>query len=128
MNFLTPRQREILDLVNGFYERHGYYASYGRLQTMLKLQSKSTVAKALAALRHKGFLNDGNRAVVDRHYTKKRVSEERRWEVFERDNYTCQVCGSKRCLTVDHKDNLGSDDMENLQTLCRPCNSHKRQS
>jgi hypothetical protein len=48
--------------------------------------------------------------------------------VFERDNYLCIACGSHEDLTVDHIKPLirgGDNSLENLQTLCRPCNSRK---
>ena len=56
-----------------------------------------------------------------------------RVKVFDRDNYTCQICGRtpKRdgvALHVDHIDpvvNGGSNDMSNLQTLCSDCNHGK---
>ena len=42
-----------------------------------------------------------------------------------RDNYTCQCCGKKNCrLEVHHiqfRSNGGSDDLENLITLCEDC-------
>lgn len=49
-------------------------------------------------------------------------------EVKKRDNYTCQNCGSKSNLTIDHIVPLskgGTNDLTNFQTLCRPCNSSK---
>lgn len=48
--------------------------------------------------------------------------------VFERDGYACKRCGSQFDLSVDHIlawSLGGSDDPENLQTLCRSCNSRK---
>lgn len=56
------------------------------------------------------------------------VSAIRKWEVFKRDGYACQTCGSEVDLCVDHIIPLslgGSDLDENLQTLCRRCNSSK---
>lgn len=60
--------------------------------------------------------------------TKKSISEGTRWLVWERDNFTCQHCGSRRYLTVDHivpESKGGAHDMGNFQTLCRRCNSKK---
>lgn len=51
-----------------------------------------------------------------------------RRKVFKRDNNRCLNCGSDVDLTVDHilpKAKGGTDDMENLQTLCLTCNSVK---
>ena len=49
----------------------------------------------------------------------------RREAVLHRDNYTCQCCGKKNCrLEVHHikfKSNGGTDDEENLITLCKEC-------
>jgi len=47
--------------------------------------------------------------------------------VFARDGLACVFCGAERELTVDHRIAIvnGGDALENLQTLCRPCNSAK---
>ena len=59
------------------------------------------------------------------------ISNSLRFDVFQRDNHTCQYCGRKAPyveLQVDHlipvaKD--GTDDFDNLVTSCRDCNSGK---
>lgn len=49
----------------------------------------------------------------------------RRKAILHRDGYTCQCCGKKNCrLEVHHikfKSNGGTDDEENLITLCEDC-------
>lgn len=49
----------------------------------------------------------------------------RRRAILHRDNYTCQCCGKKNCrLEVHHikfRSNGGTDDEENLITLCKEC-------
>ena len=48
--------------------------------------------------------------------------------VFERDAYRCLRCGTWLDLTIDHivpRSRGGTDDLHNLQTLCRSCNSWK---
>ena len=49
----------------------------------------------------------------------------KREAILHRDNYTCQCCGKKNCrLEVHHvkfKSNGGTDDEENLITLCEDC-------
>jgi hypothetical protein len=57
------------------------------------------------------------------------VSERRRFLVMRRDGYTCRLCrkpGGE--LEVDHMIPVclgGSNKLENLQTLCKPCNRGK---
>lgn len=51
-----------------------------------------------------------------------------KWDVFERDNFTCQICGSRRFLSVDHifpKSKGGKTIIDNCQTLCMTCNRKK---
>lgn len=58
-------------------------------------------------------------------YTKK---PEVRQRIFLRDNYRCVQCGSIEDLTVDHIISIyrgGTDDDDNLQTLCNRCNAGK---
>ena len=50
--------------------------------------------------------------------------------VMSRDGRRCQVCGETEDLTIDHKivpwsEGGSSTDQENLQVLCRSCNSRK---
>lgn len=51
-----------------------------------------------------------------------------RWAVWERDNFTCQICGERKYLSIDHiypESKGGTLEFSNLQTLCRQCNSKK---
>jgi hypothetical protein len=51
-----------------------------------------------------------------------------RWKVFRRDHYKCVKCGRHWDLTADHIiafSKGGQTTFENLQTLCRWCNSQK---
>ena len=61
----------------------------------------------------------------------KSVPNSVRKAVFERDNYTCQCCNTKKDLTIDHivpRSKGGSNDETNLQTLCKSCNLAKADS
>ena len=56
------------------------------------------------------------------------VSTSKALAVFARDAYMCQHCGTRDQLTVDHIKPVargGGNELENLRTLCRPCNSSK---
>lgn len=51
-----------------------------------------------------------------------------RKNIIKRDNSTCQYCGSRIQLTIDHilpKSRAGQDTWENLVTACIRCNNSK---
>jgi hypothetical protein len=61
-------------------------------------------------------------------YAKTPIPVELRWRVWERDDFTCRGCGSRRNLSIDHivaEANGGPTEESNLQTLCSSCNSRK---
>jgi repressor LexA len=53
---LTKRQREILDYLNDFIERHGYAPSLEEIGRQFGLSSLATVHKHLTNLQEKGFI------------------------------------------------------------------------
>lgn len=56
------------------------------------------------------------------------VGEVLRTQVYERDLYRCVHCGTHIGLSIDHiipTSKGGLSVYDNLQTLCRPCNSRK---
>ena len=77
----------------------------------------------------------------DKDYPKRKLSpeerERKRWEykrarmapkVFEKYGEFCQICGSEDNLTIDHIVPIskgGTSDLDNLQPLCKSCNSSK---
>ena len=75
---------------------------------------------------------DMTHSKATRHRHKEIVSSQykrQRKRVLERDSYTCQSCGATDvALHVDHivpRMVGGTHDMDNLQTLCVPCNLAK---
>jgi len=87
--------------------------------------------------RERGLVHDGRRENVfskiakvftNPGYKKAPIPAEIRWAVWERDNFTCRHCGSRKNLTVDHiyaESKGGELTMDNTQTLCKSCNSRK---
>lgn len=75
------------------------------------------------------WLKDNIPPEEERKGTKRRkISPAKRRRVFERDEYRCQHCGSWENLHLDHivaLANGGTDDEDNLQTLCGTCNLKK---
>lgn len=62
---------------------------------------------------------------------RKALSKKTRFEVFKRDAFACQYCGShppQVVLQVDHIVAVaegGGNDIDNLTTACQPCNLGK---
>ena len=56
------------------------------------------------------------------------IPEGIRWDVWNRDKFCCVHCGTTYFLTLDHiipQSKGGKTEVDNLQTLCRSCNSTK---
>jgi len=64
--------------------------------------------------------------MVRRPYRKKKLT---RYEIFNRDKYTCQYCGKEtKNLTLDHvipRYRGGQHTWENVVSACVPCNRRK---
>jgi hypothetical protein len=69
--------------------------------------------------------------LADANLTRRPLSARTRFEVFKRDEFTCQYCGRKApdvALHIDHivaVANGGTDDAMNLLTACSDCNLGK---
>jgi 5-methylcytosine-specific restriction endonuclease McrA len=77
---------------------------------------------------HGGAPPDAFEAYANPIYQKAKISRRLSKQVFERDAYRCVTCRSHIDLTCDHiiPESLGGPtNLENLQTMCRPCNSSK---
>lgn len=70
----------------------------------------------------------GRYPVVRTKHTEERAQILGRVLVFRRDNYRCVFCGISSRLEVDHIvpwSAGGSDDLDNLRTLCHWCNTER---
>jgi repressor LexA len=56
---LTKRQKEVLDLLVNFLNRHGYSPSFEEIAKSLKLHSLATVHKHITTLEKKGYIRRG---------------------------------------------------------------------
>src|SRR5579864_5317125 len=56
---LTKRQKEVLDFLVGFHNKHGYSPSFEEIARSLKLTSLATVHKHVTTLERKGFIRRG---------------------------------------------------------------------
>jgi 5-methylcytosine-specific restriction endonuclease McrA len=67
-------------------------------------------------------------STVRREAKKREIGKRLRTAVYERDAYRCRHCGTHRDLCLDHiipESRGGAATLDNLQTLCRSCNSTK---
>lgn len=56
---LTKRQKEVLDFLVNFHNKHGYSPSFEEIARSLKLTSLATVHKHITTLERKGFVRRG---------------------------------------------------------------------
>lgn len=62
---------------------------------------------------------------------RKAISAKRRFEIFKRDEFTCQYCGAHPPAVILHVDHIvavangGTNDEDNLITSCSGCNLGK---
>lgn len=56
---LTKRQKEVLDFLVAFHNKHGYSPSFEEIARSLKLTSLATVHKHITTLERKGFIRRG---------------------------------------------------------------------
>ena len=63
--------------------------------------------------------------------TRQHIPRKLRHQVFQRDGYRCRECGATNKETTLHIDHIkpvskgGTNDIDNLQTLCETCNLAK---
>src|ERR1700704_404196 len=56
---LTKRQKEVLDFLVTFLNKHGYSPSFEEIARALRLTSLATVHKHISTLERKGFIRRG---------------------------------------------------------------------
>jgi len=72
---------------------------------------------------------DFNRKYEIKHNIRPKISSTLRKRILERDKYRCVNCHSFKDLAIDHIKAFsegGTNDIGNLRTLCKKCNSAKR--
>jgi repressor LexA len=62
MNELTPKQKQLLDLLTDEIQKKGLPPSISEIATSLKLKSKNAVAKLLRILEDKGYIRRSSKA------------------------------------------------------------------
>ncbi len=98
-----------LQAIQAMAQRHGLGYSVEAVYNMLEPHANSPVT----------YRSSYKKTEISRYLTKK---------VFERDRYRCKRCHTWLDLTCDHiipESKGGPTTLDNLQTLCRGCNSSK---
>lgn len=86
-------------------------------------------ADCLMELYQKVFKSFSNNDIKNNVYKKAIIPNELRWEIWRRDNFTCQYCGISDNLSVDHilpESQGGKLIAKNLVAACKSCNSRKK--
>jgi len=103
-----------------------------RRAVVLLYRSKAEILENGSGFIHSADCTFPLPSVIRLVYTIKRPRTERkltRFEIFNRDRYTCQYCGKEtHQLTLDHvlpRYRGGQHVWENVVSACIPCNRHK---
>lgn len=107
--------------------------SLNELYGWLHIMGASRNAKQALIDAYREWQQQGNTYRTTRDRARQAMSPRLRFKVFKRDEYRCQICGRTAqhgiVLEVDHKVPVargGSDEINNLWTLCFDCNRGKR--
>ena len=55
---LTPRQKEVYDIIKDYIKQNGYAPSYEEIKQMTNMKSKSNVHAYVQSLKKRGFIDD----------------------------------------------------------------------
>jgi hypothetical protein len=112
-----------------------FWTGEGRTQPIIQMRSGAIVQGVSMAKVPTGFLGaelSEEDALAAEKTPRKPISARHRFEILKRDGFRCQLCGAssedKKRLHVDHKVPLakgGSNEDDNLWTLCERCNLGK---
>lgn len=110
------------------YTTHMYSHHFGGVRRLAQRVADFQLGKISEPQLLERYVPEGKR--------RRSMSPKLRLAVFERDGFRCRLCGRNTkihgvALEVDHIVAFargGTNDIENLQTLCEECNSGKRDS
>lgn len=112
-----------------------FWTGPGRKKAIIQMRSGSVIQRVGMADVPTGYLgpeSETDNAIPSAKTPRESISKTRRFEILKRDDYRCQLCGKSADedvkLHVDHRVPLakgGSNEDENLWTLCEQCNLGK---
>ncbi|MGV3608926.1 MAG: HNH endonuclease [Planctomycetaceae bacterium] len=115
-----------------------FWTGEGRSKPIIKMRSGTIIQSVSMAEVPTGYLgpetSEDDRIEIGS-TPRETISKRRRFKIMQRDGFRCQLCGASSdggfTLHVDHKVPLakgGSNEEDNLWTLCKPCNLGKSDS
>jgi superfamily II DNA or RNA helicase len=130
MDERLSRGEEDDKLTEEYYREDRFWKTIYYSYELFKSQYNACVEWILAKKRQGKDINNSNPGFKDVPPPPVEPSQQDKRRVKKRDNYHCLCCGedNKRRLVVDHinpKYFGGSNELYNLQTLCRICNQLK---
>jgi hypothetical protein len=112
-----------------------FWTGKGRLKPIIKMRRGAIIHRVSMAEVPTGYLGpetSKDAELLPDTVERVAISSSKRFEIFKRDDYRCQLCGAKAAdgaaLHVDHRlavAKSGSNDDDNLWTLCDRCNLGK---
>jgi hypothetical protein len=112
-----------------------FWTGPGRTQPIIKMRAGAIIQSVSMTDVPTGYLGpekEDDALIEDGKNPRESISKSRRFDIMKRDGFRCQLCGASQGqgtnLHVDHKRPLalgGSNEDENLWTLCEACNLGK---
>jgi 5-methylcytosine-specific restriction endonuclease McrA len=136
--------KELIDNLEKVWKELGYPPSKRQISRLgLKISERpyiriwGSVRNACVCIEkyHSGKISKDRLMSGDKNNCRITIPLTIRWKVLKRDNYRCQRCGQspttnpKVELEIDHilpVSRGGTNDISNLQTLCKRCNQGKK--
>jgi hypothetical protein len=112
-----------------------FWTGKGRLKPVIKMRRGAVVQRVSMSEVPTGFIGpetDADNQIPEAVFERVAISASKRFEIFKRDSYRCRLCGRSSedgaALHVDHQKPVakgGTNDDDNLWTLCDRCNLGK---
>jgi 5-methylcytosine-specific restriction endonuclease McrA len=127
--FATRSRPRRLELI----EAHGLHYSAGLTSVVIGEMLEGNINKRELRKFTEGRSSQIDMMLTDlrlqsKYRVRRKIPDELRKQVYERDGYCCVHCDSHENLSVDHAIPVifeGPTELWNLQTLCSSCNSKK---
>lgn len=125
---VQPRRRDMDDKTLSAISSGAYLRKYGKWSNALEEFVKFINEEQIDTILYE------NKNEIKKHKTTRDINLRLRFKVLQRDNFKCCACGKSPAtdsnveLQVDHimpYAKGGETEIDNLQTLCKQCNSGK---